>query len=85
MIYIIDKQTNEVKMVSETEIEFDQNIFYSQKIEDNDIAGYKMFYRNGNLEKTKILSDTEIKELNQEKINDAKTISDLKDILKQLI
>ena len=88
MIYLmVDKKTEEVKMISEQKIksevhsvvEVDEN-FNNYKNGGYKGLEYKMYYRNNKLEK--IPSKTPNL---KEKISKAKTIEDIKDILNNLI
>ena len=93
MIFLYDKNTNEVKSISESKIEFSNKNFAIKEIkptkaEQLDIdTGYKLKIVKGKLktEKPNHIEEKEKKDNIKKDIEKAKTVDELKEILKTLI
>ena len=94
MYLYVNKKTKEVKMISQKKQKVDETIFDVVRKTGENYEDYKrgngcsMKYDNGKIEKTKI-DQTEEKFIerkeNLENIDKAKTVDELKEIIKQLI
>jgi len=93
MIFLYDKNTNEVKSISESKIEFSNKNFAIKDIKPNKKEqeeidqGYKLKVVRGKLktEKPDNIKNKEKKDNIKKDIEKAKTVDELKDIIKNLI
>lgn len=90
MKILIEKLTNRIKMIVEGDIEYDNSIFTLEEVDDEDLNGYSSYYEDGKIRKEKItIEKEETLLIDKQKLSDdidsAKTISDIKDILKDLL
>jgi len=93
MIFLYDKKTNEVKAISDKEIKVSNPNFKTKDIKPNkkeqlDIdTGYKLKIVRGKLktEKPSHIAEKEKKDNIKKKVKEAKTVDELKDIIKTLI
>lgn len=84
MFYLINKDDNKVRMVSESIIEFDENKFYVKEIDDDEFEGYQMHFDGKKLvkeENPKLDTKQDIRD----KIDSAQTLEEIKTIIKDLI
>lgn len=82
MYILIEKQTGKIKSYSDGIIKFNSDIFELKEVTDEELDGHESFYKNGKLEKKKYGQD---KEDLKDKIDKAKDLKELKNILKKLI
>jgi len=93
MIFLYDKTTKEVKSISKGKIEFSNKNFAIKdikptKAEQSDIdTGYKLKIVRGKLktEKPNHIAEKEKKDNIKKKVKEAKTVDELKEIIKTLI
>lgn len=82
MYILVNKIDKEIKSFSDNTIEYDESIFDLMEVPNEDLSGNKCKYEDGQIKKELIVST---KKVTKEDIDGAKSLDELKEIIKDLI
>lgn len=85
MFCLINKKDGFVRMACKEKAIVDESKFYWEEINDNDFEGYSMKYKDGKLEKTKIISPDEKKKDLKDRLEKATSMNEIKNIIKDIL